>query len=101
MPGAAPSSASASGYSGDPSDTWHNTNTNLLFTSTLPFTELCGTDNAQALYSTRPYRNILFMIVLSCIRIKAKGQETTHIYKHTHTHLDQPVVKSTKSNEAR
>ncbi len=29
MPGAAPSSASASGYSGDPLDTWHNTNTNL------------------------------------------------------------------------
>lgn len=37
---------------------------------------------------------------LSCIRIKAKGQETTHIYKHTHF-LDQPVVKSAKSNEAR
>lgn len=47
-PEAAPSSASASGYSGDPSHTWHNTNTNLPFTSALPFTELCGIDNAQA-----------------------------------------------------
>lgn len=54
MPRAAPSSASAPGFSGDPSHTWHNTNTNLTFTSVRSSTELCGTDLGRRCWVHRP-----------------------------------------------
>lgn len=77
MPGAAPSSASAPGFSGDPSHTWHNTNTNLPFTSARSFTELCGTDLGRWCWVHRPTDVSCLSFIFLFIQM-TKGQETAH-----------------------